>query len=76
MAATFLAICLLVVVQLSRYSVFYGRDTLIQLSFLWWSYYYQCLNTEASAQGNRDFTTKTMSISYTICLYIRLVVIL
>ena len=36
----------------------------------------QCLNTEISAQDNRDFTTKTPNISYIICLYIRLVVTL
>ena len=31
--ATFLTTCLMVVLQPSRYSVFYGRDTFIQLGF-------------------------------------------
>jgi len=76
MAATFLATCLMVVLQPSEYSIFHGRDTPIQLSLLWQSYSCQCLNTETSAQGNRGFTIKTLSISYTIHLYIRLVVTL
>jgi len=37
-AATFLTTHLMVVLQPSRYSIFYGRDTPIQLSLLWWSY--------------------------------------
>jgi len=49
---------------------------LFQLGLPWWSYSCQCLNTETFAQGNRSFTTKTPSISYNICLYIRLVVTL
>ena len=36
----------------------------------------QCLNTKTSTWGNRGFTTETLSISYTIHLYIRLVVTL
>jgi len=76
MAATFLATCLMVVLQPSGYSVFHSEDTSIQLSLLWQSYSCQCLNTETSTQGNRDFTTETLSISYTIHLYIRLVVTL
>ena len=28
------------------------------------SYFYQCLNTETSAWGNKDYTTETLSISY------------
>ena len=76
MTATFLAICFIVVLQLSRYSIFHNGDTPIQLSFLWQSYPCQCLNTETSAQGNRGFTTETLSISYIIYLYIRLVVTL
>ena len=36
----------------------------------------QCLNTETSARGNRSCTTETLSLSYTFCLYIRLVVTL
>ena len=36
----------------------------------------QCLNTKTSTWGNRGFTTETLSISYTIRLYIRLVVTL
>ena len=39
-------------------------------------YFCQCLNTEISTWGNRDYTTETLSISYSINLYIRLVVIL
>ena len=74
--ATFLTTCLIVVLQPSRYSIFYGGDTSIQLSLLWQSYPCQCLNTETSTWGNRGFTTETSSISYTIHLYIRLVVTL
>ena len=62
MAAIFLVTCLMVVLQLSEYSIFHSRDIPIQLSLLWQSYSCQCLNTETS------------SISYTISLYIRLVV--
>ena len=76
MAATFLATHLMVVLQPSRYSVFHGGDTPIQLGLPWQSYSCQCLNTETSAQDNRGFTTETPGISYTISLYIRLVVIL
>jgi len=76
MAATFLAIHLMVVLQLSRYSVFHSKDTSIQFSLLYRSYFCQCLNTETSAWGDRGFTTKTPSIFYTISLYIRLVVTL
>jgi len=73
---TFFATCLMAVLQPSRYLIFHSGDTPIQLSLPWWSYSCQCLNTETSTQGNRDFTTETLSISYTIHLYIRLVVIL
>ena len=76
MVATFLTTYLIVMLQPFRYSIFHGRDTFIQLSLPWWSYFYQCLNTETSAQSNRGFTTETPNISYTIHLYIRLVVIL
>ena len=76
MAATFLITHLLAVLQLSRYSVFYGRDTPIWLGLPWRSYSYLCLNTETFAQGNRNFTIETPSIFYNICLYIRLVVTL
>ena len=77
MAAIFLAIC--------SYS---SNVTIWVFCLLWWKYSYltwssiaesyscQCLNTETSAQGNRDYTTETLSISYTISLYIRLVVVL
>jgi len=75
-AATFLTTCLMAVLQPSGYSIFHGRDTPIQLSLLWQSYSCQCLNTKTSAWGNRGFTTETPSISYTISLYIRLVVTL
>jgi len=64
--ATFLTTRLMAVLQPSRYSVFHGGDTPIQLGFLWQSYSCQCLNTETSARGNRCFTTETLSISYTI----------
>ena len=76
MAVTFLTTYLMAVLQPSGYSIFYGRDTPIQLSLLWWSYFCQCLNTETSTQGNRGITTEIPSISYTYLLYIRLVVIL
>jgi len=76
MVATFLTTCLIAVLQASGYSVFNNRDTPIQLSLPWQSYPCQCLNTETFAQGNRSFTTETLSISYTIYLYIRLVVTL
>ena len=76
MVATFLTTCLMAVLQPSRYSVFHDGDTLIQLSLLWQSYSCQCLNTETSTRGNRSFTTETLSISYIISLYIRLVVTL
>ena len=62
-AATFLAIHLIAVLQPSGYSVFHGRDTPVQLGLPWWSYSCQCLNTETSAWGNRGFTTETLSIS-------------
>ena len=75
-AATFLATCLLAVLQPSRYSIFYSRDTPIWLSLPWRSYLCQYLNTETSAWGNRGFTTETPSIFYNIYLYIRLVVTL
>ena len=75
-AAIFLATCLMAVLQPSGYSVFHGGDTPIQLYLPWWSYSCQCLNTETSARGNRGFTNKTLSISYTFCSYIRLVVTL
>ena len=76
MVATFLTTCLMVVLQPSRYYIFHGRDTPILLGLPWRSYSYQCLNTETSTWGNRGFTTETPSISYTISLYIRLVVTL
>jgi len=76
MTAILLATCLMVVLQPSRYSIFHGRDTPIQLGLPWQSYPCQCLNTETSAWSNRGFTTETPSISYTIYLYIRLVVTL
>ena len=76
MAATFLATRLMAVLQPSGYSVFHGGDTPIQLSLPWRCCFYQCLNTETSARGNRGFTTETPSISYRISLYIRLVVTL
>jgi len=75
-AATFLTTRLMAVLQPSGYSIFYSGDTPIQLSLTWRSCSCQCLNTETSTWGNRDFTTKTPSISYTISLYIRLVVTL
>ena len=75
-AATFLATCLMVVLQPSGYSVFHGGDTPIQLSLPWRSCSCQCLNTKTSARGNRGVTTETPSISYSISLYIRLVVTL
>ena len=74
--ATFLATHLMAVLQPSGYSIFYGRDTPIQLGLPWQSYSYQCLNTETSTWGNRSFTTETLSISYAYYLYIRLVVTL
>jgi len=74
--ATFLTTCLMAVLQPSGYSVFHIGDTPIQLGLPWRSYSCQCLNTETSARGNRSFTTETLSISYTFCLYIRLVVTL
>jgi len=76
MAAIFLAIHLMAVLQSSGYSIFHSGDTPIQLSLPWRSYSYQCFNTETSTQSNRSFTTETLSISYTLCLYIRLVVTL
>ena len=76
MAATFLITRLMAVLQPSRYSIFHSRDTPIQLSLPWRSYSCQYLNTKTSAWNNRGFTTKTPSIFYTFCLYIRLVVIL
>ena len=60
----------------SGYSVFHSGNTLIQLGLPWQSYSCQYLNTETSTWGNRGFTTETLSISYTISLYIRLVVTL
>jgi len=60
--ATFLTICLITVLQPSRYSIFYSRDTPIWLGLPWQSYSCQCLNT------------KTLSIFYSKHLYIRLVI--
>jgi len=74
--ATFLATCLMVVLQTSGYSVFQDGDIPIQLGLPWRSYPCQCLNTETSAWDNRGWTTETPSLSYTFCLYIRLVVTL
>ena len=74
--ATFLTTPLMEVLQPSGYSIFHSRDTPIQLGLPWWSYPYQCLNTETSTWDNKSFTTETLSISYTIHLYIRLVVTL
>ena len=53
---------------------------LVQLS-LWksvhWLWRYKLNEVcDTSTQGNRTFTAETLSISYTICLYIRLVVTL
>ena len=64
--------------QQSGYPINHDRDTSIQLSLLWQSspYSYQCLTTETSTQSNKGYTTETLSISYIIYLYIRLVVIL
>jgi len=76
MAATFIATYLITVLQPSRYSVFYDGDTLIWLSLSWQSYSYQYLNTETFTWGNRGYTTKTLSISYSRNSYIRLVVTL
>ena len=76
MAAIFLITCLKAVLQLSRYSVFHGGNTPIQLDLLWWSYFCQCLNTETSTQGNKSYTTETPSISYSRNSYIKLVVTL
>jgi len=75
-AAIFLTTYLMVVLQPSRYSVFHDGDTPIQLGLPWRCYSCQCLNTEISAQCNRSFTNETLSISYTISFYIRLVVTL
>ena len=74
--AIFLITHLMVVLQPSGYSIFHSRDTPIQLGLPWQSYSCQCLNTETSTQSDRGFTTETSSISYTISLYIRLVVTL
>ena len=74
--AIFFATYLVAVMQSSRYFIFHDRDTPIWSSLLWWSHSYQCLNTKTSAQGNRGYTTKTPSISYSRNLYIRLIVIL
>ena len=76
MAATFLTTHLTVVLQPSRYSIFHSRDTFIWLGLPWWSYSYQCLNTETFAHGNRGYITETLSISYSKSSYIRLVVTL
>ena len=76
MVATFLAICLMAVLQQFGYSIFYDKDTSIWLSLLWWSYSYQCWDTETSTWGNRGYTTEILSISYSKYLYIRLVVTL
>ena len=76
MVATFLATCLMAMLQPSRYSVFHSGDTPIQLGLPWQSYPCQCLNTETSTWGNRSFITETLSIFYIIYLYIRLVVTL
>ena len=75
-AATFLTTRLIVVLQLSGYSIFHDGDTPIQLSLPWRSCSCQYLNIETSTWGNRSFTTETPSIFYRISLYIRLVVTL
>ena len=38
MVATLLTTCLIAIIQLSRYSIFYNRDTSIQLGLLWQSH--------------------------------------
>ena len=66
--------CLVAVVYSSWYSVFHDRDTSNWLSLSWQSYSCQCLNTKTSAQGNKSYTTKTLSIFYSRNSHIRLVV--
>ena len=39
-------------------------------------YSYQCLNTEIFTWGNKSYTTETLSIFYSMYLYIRLVITL
>jgi len=68
---------LTVVMQQSRNSVFYNGNTPFQLGLLWQSpHSCQCLTTETSTQNDREYATETLSISYSIYLYIRLIVIL
>ena len=71
-----LTISLMVVMQSSGYSIFHDVDTPIWLGLPWQNHSYQCLNNETSAQGNRGYITETLNISYSMNLYIRLVVIL
>jgi len=65
-----------------------GNITIWRFYLLWWRYSYptwssmtelysyQCSITETSTQGNRGYTTEILNISYSIFLYIRLVVTL
>ena len=69
-------------------NISYGSTTILWVfNFLWWRYFYSTwssmteLSLSVSQHWNlcleyRDFTTKTLSISYIIHLYIRLVVTL
>ena len=61
----FLATCLMVVLQPSRYFVFYNRVTPVSVSTL-----------KPPLKVIEVLTTETPSIFYTFCLYIRLVVTL
>ena len=67
----------------------HSGDVIVQVFHLpWWRYSYltqpsimesyscQCLNTETSAWGIRDYITEILSISYSTYLYIRLVITL
>ena len=69
------------------YSSYFSCNNL-EIPFSIWRYFYltqpsmlesyscQCWDTKTSAWSNKSYTTETLSISYSIYLYIRLVVIL
>ena len=61
MVATFLATCLMAVLQSSRYSIFYSRDNPIQLGLLWWSYSCQCVIFQTPKHVRDMFNFNTTS---------------
>ena len=69
MVATFFVTHLIAMLQPSKYSIFHGKDTPIQLSLLWQNYSYQYLNTETSTQSIGMLPLKLQaSPIYSVCI--------